>query len=67
VSTLLLLVAFLLVLRSLGAPASVRRSRPPADFWGDRVRRLGEDVRRGMATLDRLAAARRDRLGRPWC
>ena len=66
VTTLLFLVLCALVLRSLGAPAGRRRARGTADSWSELSHRLAGDVLSGVRTLSRLAAARRDRLGRPW-
>ncbi|MGY2067950.1 hypothetical protein [Blastococcus sp. SYSU DS0619] len=63
-TTLLFLLLLLLVLRTLGRPAP--RSREPAGSWAAVAHRLTGDVLAGVRVLGRLAAARRERIGRPW-
>jgi hypothetical protein len=64
---LLLILLCLLTLRALGRPGAERQLRWPAPVpWAAPVHRLADDVLRGVRTLSRLDAARRDRLGRPW-
>ncbi|WP_299951313.1 hypothetical protein [uncultured Modestobacter sp.] len=67
------LVLLVLVFRTLGrgSRSEVRPAGPRTDTWVDVVVegpvRLATDVGRGVATLTRLDAARRERQGRsPW-
>ncbi|MGY2084153.1 GTPase Era [Blastococcus sp. SYSU DS0539] len=64
-TTLLFLLLLLLVLQRLGR-SGTGPARGPAGSWGEVGRRLLGDAVAGVRVLGRLAAVRRDRIGRPW-
>jgi hypothetical protein len=67
VTSALFVVLLLLLFRALGRPhRSGRPGRLAPVPWAEPAHRLAHDVLRGVRTLSRLDAARRDRLGRPW-